>query len=109
MRLHILLYWSGSVTIRWYSVVWRQDGLIRFACIMAYIGHPVVNDPLYGYKRDAFPIEGQALHSCALDLVHPITKQAMHFEALGPMILRLSYKLLTAEVCNVAIQDLVIG
>ena len=48
---------------------------------MAYIGHPVVNDPLYGYKRDAFPIEGQALHSCALDLVHPITKQAMHFEA----------------------------
>lgn len=51
---------------------------------MAYIGHPVVNDPLYGYKRDAFPIEGQALHSCALDLVHPITKQAMHFEAPCP-------------------------
>lgn len=51
---------------------------------MAYIGHPVVNDPLYGYKRDAFSIEGQALHSCALDLVHPITKQAMHFEAPWP-------------------------
>ena len=51
---------------------------------MAYIGHPVVNDPLYGYKRDAFPIEGQALHSCALDLVHPITKQALHFEAPWP-------------------------
>lgn len=51
---------------------------------MAYIGHLVVNDPLYGYKRDAFPIEGQALHSCALDLVHPITKQAMHFEAPWP-------------------------
>lgn len=51
---------------------------------MAYIGHPVVNDPLYGYKRDAFPIEGQALHSCTLDLVHPITKQAMHFEAPWP-------------------------
>ena len=72
---------------------------------MAYIGHPVVNDPLYGYKRDAFPIEGQALHSCALDLVHPITKQAMHFEAPWPD----DFKLLTAEVCNVAIQDLVIG
>ena len=51
---------------------------------MAYIGHPVVNDPLYGYKRDAFPSEGQALHSCALDLVHPITKHAMHFEAPWP-------------------------
>ena len=37
---------------------------------MAYIGHPVVNDPLYGYKKDDFPIEGQALHSHCLDLVH---------------------------------------
>ena len=30
---------------------------------MAYIHHPVVNDPLYGFKKDHFPIEGQALHS----------------------------------------------
>ena len=36
---------------------------------MAYIHHPVVNDPLYGYKKDDFPIEGQALHSHCLDLV----------------------------------------
>lgn len=48
---------------------------------MAYIHHPVVNDPLYGYKKDKFPIEGQALHSHCLDLVHPITGEAMHFEA----------------------------
>lgn len=33
---------------------------------MAYIGHPVVNDPLYGWKKDHFPIEGQALHSWTL-------------------------------------------
>lgn len=51
---------------------------------MAYIHHPVVNDPLYGYKKDKFPIEGQALHSHCLDLVHPITGEAMHFEALAP-------------------------
>ena len=51
---------------------------------MAYINHPVVNDPLYGYKKDDFPIDGQALHSHALDLVHPITGQAMHFEAPAP-------------------------
>lgn len=51
---------------------------------MAYIHHPVVNDPLYGYKKDQFPIEGQALHSHCLDLVHPITGQAMHFEAPAP-------------------------
>ena len=51
---------------------------------MAYIHHPVVNDPLYGYKKDDFPIEGQALHSHCLDLVHPITGKAMHFEAPAP-------------------------
>lgn len=51
---------------------------------MAYIQHPVVNDPLYGYKKDDFPIVGQALHSHCLDLVHPITGQAMHFEAPTP-------------------------
>ena len=51
---------------------------------MAYIHHPVVNDPLYGYKKDDFPIDGQALHSHSLDLVHPITGKAMHFEAPAP-------------------------
>ncbi len=51
---------------------------------MAYINHPVVNDPLYGYKKDDFPIVGQALHSHCLDLVHPITGEAMHFEAPAP-------------------------
>lgn len=51
---------------------------------MAYIHHPVVNDPLYGYKKDAFPIAGQALHSHCLDLTHPVTGKAMHFEAPMP-------------------------
>lgn len=56
---------------------------------MAYIGHPVVNDPLYGWKKDLFPIEGQALHSWTLDLKHPVTGEAMHFEAPVPEDLKL--------------------
>lgn len=51
---------------------------------MAHIGHPVVNDPLYGWKKDHFPIEGQALHSRTLDLRHPVTGEEMHFEAPVP-------------------------
>lgn len=51
---------------------------------MAYIGHPVVNDPFYGYRKMDFPIVGQALHSRTLDVVHPITKEPMHFEAPIP-------------------------
>ena len=50
----------------------------------AHIGHPVVNDPFYGYHRMDFPIEGQALHSKSLDVKHPITGEAMHFEAPLP-------------------------
>ncbi len=56
---------------------------------MAYIGHPVVNDPLYGWKKDHFPIEGQALHSWTLDLKHPVTGEDMHFEAPVPEDLKL--------------------
>lgn len=56
---------------------------------MAYIGHPVVNDPLYGWKKDHFSIEGQALHSWTLDLKHPVTGEAMHFEAPVPEDLKL--------------------
>lgn len=51
---------------------------------MAYIHHPVVNDPVYGFGKDHFPIVGQALHSHCLDLVHPVTGKAMHFEAPAP-------------------------
>lgn len=50
----------------------------------AYIGHPVVNDPFYGYRKMDFPINGQALHSRTLDIVHPITQEPMHFEAPLP-------------------------
>lgn len=50
----------------------------------AHIGHPVVNDPFYGYRKMDFPIEGQALHSHSLRVVHPITKEELYFEAPLP-------------------------
>lgn len=56
---------------------------------MAHIRHPVVNDPLYGWKKDHFPIEGQALHSWTLDIRHPVTGKALHFEAPIPADLAL--------------------
>lgn len=52
---------------------------------MAYIGHPVINDPLYGRKRDNFPIQGQALHSRTLELKHPVSGKVMKFEAPIPL------------------------
>ena len=51
---------------------------------LAYIGHPVVNDPFYGFRKMDFPIVGQALHSKTLSVKHPITGEALHFEAPLP-------------------------
>lgn len=50
---------------------------------MAYIGHPLVGDSLYGeVQSDLIP--RQALHSLALDFAHPITGESMHLEAPLP-------------------------
>lgn len=51
---------------------------------MAYIGHPVANDPKYGPKTQPFAIDGQALHAKELHLKHPITGEEMTFTAPLP-------------------------
>ena len=46
---------------------------------MAYIGHPLYGDTVYGAKRPAADMTGQCLHAVALDLTHPRTGERMHF------------------------------
>ena len=50
---------------------------------MEYIGYPVYNDPVYS-KNNATEF-GQFLHSSEMDLIHPITKEKMHFSAPLPI------------------------
>lgn len=49
-----------------------------------YIGHPVVGDKTYGYKKQRFDLEGQLLHACRLELTHPTTGERMVFTAPLP-------------------------
>ncbi len=49
-----------------------------------YIGHPVVNDPVYGYKKLIDKDFGQMLHAEKLGFVHPRTKEYMEFTAPVP-------------------------
>lgn len=51
---------------------------------MAYIGHPVVGDPVYASRRKNYGLTGQALHSRAITFVHPRTGETMHFETELP-------------------------
>ena len=46
---------------------------------MNYINHPVVNDPVYGYKRTDDKDFGQMLHAKEIGFIHPITNEFMDF------------------------------
>ena len=55
---------------------------IRVHC--KYIGHPIVGDPVYGYEKQKFKLNGQLLHAWKLELTHPSTGARMSFEAPLP-------------------------
>jgi len=50
---------------------------------MNYIGHPVVNDPVYGNKK-TIDESGQCLHAKELGFVHPKTNQYVEFSSELP-------------------------
>ena len=49
-------------------------------------GHPLVGDLLYGGKRDAYGLEGQALHAGVLGFVHPANGEYMEFSVEPPQV-----------------------
>jgi 23S rRNA pseudouridine1911/1915/1917 synthase len=54
---------------------------------MAFAGHPLVGDAVYGRRRGPGPLGGfprQALHAASLGFVHPVTGEALRFEAPLP-------------------------
>jgi 23S rRNA pseudouridine1911/1915/1917 synthase len=46
--------------------------------------HPVVHDPMYGYKDDISPISRLALHAFRLCFTHPVTGKQLRFETPVP-------------------------
>lgn len=46
----------------------------------AYLKHPVVGDPLYGYRSDPYLEQGQFLHAYKLSFIHPKTKKLLVVE-----------------------------
>lgn len=51
---------------------------------MAYLGHPLVGDPVYGYKKQRFSLKGQALHAKTLGFIHPSTGNYVEFTSPLP-------------------------
>lgn len=48
---------------------------------MASIGHPLLGDMVYGFKKQKFKVNGQLLHARVLGFIHPRTKEYMEFSA----------------------------
>ncbi len=51
---------------------------------MEYINHPIVNDPVYGFKKLDDETFGQMLHAKEIGFVHPITKEFLNFSKEPP-------------------------
>jgi 23S rRNA pseudouridine1911/1915/1917 synthase len=87
---------EGKRAVTHYRVVQRYKAHTLVECVletgrthqirvhMAHIGHPVVGDPVYGYKKQRFKLEGQLLHAKKLGFVHPSTKEYVEFESSLP-------------------------
>ncbi|HZK24813.1 MAG TPA: RluA family pseudouridine synthase [Oscillospiraceae bacterium] len=51
---------------------------------LASLGHPVVGDPVYGYKKQRFKLHGQALHARLLGFKHPSSGSYLEFSSEPP-------------------------
>lgn len=74
-----------------YSVIRRYKGYTHIRCIletgrthqirvhMAYLGHPVAGDIVYGVKNEKVSFIGQCLHARKIGFVHPKTDEYIEF------------------------------
>lgn len=51
---------------------------------MAYIGHPVAGDPVYGNDKKSMYLNGQCLHASKIGFIHPITNEYLEFSGELP-------------------------
>ncbi len=49
-----------------------------------YINHPIVNDPVYGLKKQENKEFGQMLHAKTIGFIHPISKKYLEFSVPEP-------------------------
>ena len=48
---------------------------------MAYLGHPLAGDDVYGPKKVITELKGQCLHAAKLGFIHPATGEYMEFQS----------------------------
>ena len=79
-----------------YSVIRRYKGYTHIRCVletgrthqirvhMAYLGHPVAGDTVYGVKNEKVSFVGQCLHARKIGFIHPKTEEYLEFSSQLP-------------------------
>lgn len=92
-RIKIAVVRDGRRAVTHYKVIERYKAYTLIECRletgrtyqirvhMSHIAHPLVGDPVYGYKKQRFNLEGQMLHAKILGFIHPRTNEYMEFES----------------------------
>lgn len=99
-RLKMGIVEDGKHAVTHYKVLERYNGYTLIKCIletgrthqirvhMSSIGFPLVGDPVYGFKRQKFKLDGQMLHAKTLGFIHPKTNEYMEFNSELPKYFR---------------------
>jgi 23S rRNA pseudouridine1911/1915/1917 synthase len=92
-RIKISVLKDGKRAVTHYKVLEKFKNNTLVECVletgrthqirvhMAHIGHPLVGDPVYGYKKQKFNLNGQMLHAQKLGFIHPSTNEYIQFES----------------------------
>lgn len=87
---------NSKSAVTHYSVINRYKGYTHIKCRletgrthqirvhMAYLGHPVAGDLVYGVKNEKVSFEGQCLHAKKIGFIHPKSGEYLEFDSVLP-------------------------
>ena len=87
---------GGREAVTHWEVIARYPGYTHVRCRletgrthqirvhMAYIGHPILGDTVYGAKKEVAGLMGQCLHAVGLRFLHPRTHEVMELSCPLP-------------------------
>ena len=87
---------GGREAVTHWEVIARYPGYTHVRCRletgrthqirvhMAYIGHPILGDTVYGAKKEVPGLTGQCLHAVGLRFLHPRTHEVMELSCPLP-------------------------
>ena len=87
---------NGRRAVTHWEVIARYPGYTHVRCRletgrthqirvhMAYIGHPILGDTVYGAKKEVAGLTGQCLHAVGLRFLHPRTHEVVELSCPLP-------------------------